>query len=107
MHVNKYLIAIAATISSFSVFAGSALGKINTIYVQPGAVVLDVQNQISRPACATIPGFTIAVDTAQGKATLALLLSAASQSKSITVAGSGVCSLTGNRETILYIGLVN
>ncbi|MCR6475460.1 hypothetical protein NU688_04765 [Variovorax sp. ZS18.2.2] len=103
----KSLIPAMMIAASLPALAGSANGRVNLIAVQPGVIVIEIANQVDRPACATMTGFTIDGSSSEGKNTMALALAAASQNKSISVTGKGVCTLTGNRENIAYVVVVN
>lgn len=104
MKTAKFIIAAVIAAASIPALAGSATGKVTGIIVTVGVVIFSVENQPNLPACAVARAYAIDGSTSDGKNTLAFVLSAASQGKPITVVGRGNCSLTGDRETVLYVG---
>jgi hypothetical protein len=83
-------------------FAGTGNGKVVHISPLPGDVVIfATQIHSSKPACSTAGNdWTIKLDTETGRATYALLLSAASLNKPITVYGTNDCRHWGDREAV-------
>jgi hypothetical protein len=100
----KFSIAALATTISVSALAGTGTGKVTGIIVGP-TLIFSVENSHNRPTCAVSGEFTIDGSTPEGKNTLALILSAASQGKSITIVGSGKCTETGIRESVSYVAI--
>jgi hypothetical protein len=83
-------------------FAGTGSGKVVHISPLPGDVIIfATEIHANRPACSMAGNdWTIKLDTETGRATYALLLSAASMNKSITVYGTGDCRHWGDREAV-------
>lgn len=83
-------------------FAGAGSGKVVHISPLPGDVVIfATQIHSSKPACSNAGNdWTIKLDTETGRATYALLLSAASMNKPITVYGTNDCRHWGDREAV-------
>ncbi len=89
-------------LSSLS-WAGTGYGKVKSILVTVGAIIFSIESPLNLPGCAVGDGYAIDGSTSDGKNTLALVLSAASQGKPIHVVGRGTCGVTGDRETVLYV----
>ena len=100
----KIAIAALAAAISFSASSGTGSGKVTGIIIVPGAVIFTVESPLNIPACSSAGEYAIDGSTSDGKNTLAFVLSAASQGRSVSVMGSGNCSLLAGRETVLYVG---
>jgi hypothetical protein len=103
----KLFMLITTVLLSFSASAGDGSGKVTRIYAHQknngsGVIMFALQNHSNSPICS---GHEWAFDAnnEQGKAMYALLLSAASQGKSVIVKGVGDCSAWGDRERPAWI----
>lgn len=117
---NRYLglklaLALAAGLSplmSTAALASNAgAGTINTVIVnsQGKAFFTQTGSRSGQPSCATTEPNRWAFDvtTAKGQAMLALVLTAYSAGKQVTVNGIGSCPDWGDTETVDYIVTVN
>ena len=103
----KLFMFITAVLLSFFVSAGDGSGKVTRIYALQknnglGVIMFAVQNHSTPPICSSHE-WAFDVNNDQGKAMYALLLSAASQGKSVVVKGAGDCSAWGDRERPAWI----
>ena len=91
--------------ASSLVFAGSGTGKVTRIGVrQPDVVIFTTETHINMPACSTVGNdWALSLNTENGKAMYAFLLSVVAQGKSVSVTGTNECQAWADRETPLYI----
>jgi len=86
-------------------YAGSGSGLVRQIFSVNNEVVFAVDAHVEAPACDKFTNqFEFDGSTADGKSKLAILLAAASGGKSLTVVGTGACSVQG-REVVHYIAV--
>lgn len=85
--------------------SGSANGLVNAIMVHEGnAVFFNVGNHATPPTCgAGSVDWAISLTTEEGRAMYSLLLTAAATKTSISIVGTGLCNVWGDRETPKYI----
>jgi hypothetical protein len=110
---SRAIVRIATTLClTFAALAGSAnagssTGTVTQIMVVTGDVVtFSAGVHQGKPACSTAADdWALSLTTASGKAMYALLLSAQSQGKPITVLGTQACTAWPDRETPQYIHL--
>lgn len=100
--VRKTCVALLLTVAAEMAFAGVGSGRVAHISPLPGDVVIfATQIHSNKPACSTAGNdWAIKLDTAAGRATYALLLSAASSNRPITVYGTNDCRYWGDREAV-------
>ena len=105
----KALVYIAF-LAPLHVMAGDSSGKITTIYSHTkivngeniGVIMFNVENHTGQPDCSGRE-WAFNANDGNGKAMLSLLLSAASQNKSITVKGANNCADWHDREKPYWI----
>ncbi|MGB5398517.1 MAG: hypothetical protein WBN96_15320 [Gammaproteobacteria bacterium] len=109
----KPLLIIFLLVTSSHAFAGDQSGVVQKLFVSgrdyappfqnPSHVSMD-GNYNDRPACATSGYWAINTETEQGKALLTLLITSSATGKSITLYGTGSCSLRPDMETVFQVG---
>ncbi len=105
--MKNIFIIIVLSLFSTNTFAGDSQGKIGTLMVHTGDVVMfsaGVHN--NRPACSSSQ-WALSLKTETGKAMYAMLLSASAQGQTVKVKGNNKCSAWGDRETPVYMWVVN
>lgn len=105
--VKKLLCVCAAMLVSSVGHAGSASGAVTqTLLGTAGILIFKVgTGATGQPSCSTGGEWALLLDTAAGKGTYALLLTAVAQGLTVNVVGNGTCSVWGDRETVSYIYL--
>lgn len=111
--MKKILLAIilmSSLVSINAAMAGSSSGLVSTIYVIEGDIVVFKSGPHQQPSCSSIgdESWAFSLTTSAGKAMYALLLTASSQSKPVTVIGNNLCNSTSlnDRESPYYINVV-
>jgi hypothetical protein len=107
--MKKILLTIPLFCFSFLSYAGNVSGTVGSYIVSSGysKVFLHVNGTSSgQPVCSGGGDWAIdlaGTNPAGGKAALAAIIAASIQGKTITVIGTGDCSVWGDRETVSYI----
>lgn len=109
LHSISKKIGIISSIVTLTIFgnahAGSSSGAVSMLMVHsPEIVIFRAGTHLNKPACSTAgEDWAISLNSHSGRAIYAMLLTAKSQNKNVTVIGQGICSAWGDREAPLYI----
>lgn len=83
--------------------AGTSNGKVTFMIINStNYLFVTAGVKTGSPACGNNNEWAVNLGTAQGKSLYALLLSAQSQDKTVSIVGNGTCSIWADREDILY-----
>lgn len=105
--MKKILVFLVLLLFSSQLLAGTGSGKITTTYAHDknnseGIVIFNVENHTSPPSCSGNE-WAFDLNNELGKAMYSLLLSAATQGKTVTVGGTHDCNAWQDRERPLWI----
>lgn len=95
------LVSFAATAHA----AGSGSGNVAGVNVESASGKFTTATHSGAPSCATTGRWAVDVSTPQGQSLWSAVLLAYSQNKSVTVGGTGTCSVWGDSETVAWIQL--
>jgi hypothetical protein len=104
--MKKLIAVMLCLFSAVDVYAvGAALGNLQFPTIQAGGQVLVAPDQSlgpSKPACNTANRFAFDSTTAVGKSRLGMVLSAIAMGRTVTIVGTGFCTLWGDSEDLSY-----
>ncbi|MCV2884055.1 fibrinogen-like YCDxxxxGGGW domain-containing protein [Aestuariibacter sp. AA17] len=101
-------ICFSALCTPFFTLAGSATGTVERLRIQDNVAVFSVSASapVSRPACATTDNYTVNLQTGEGKANYALIMSALSSRLQVQVDGARDCADRGDTERAAMISIL-
>lgn len=107
IYVNYFkgiVVSIFLSATNGALALGNSTGQVTVpvIGATYGVFMFKAGTPAGQPACVQVPSqpWVLNVKTDGGKATYALLLSAQAQGKTVSVSGTGVCDVWGDRETV-------
>ncbi len=112
MKLMIFFLLFASSVS----YAGNQVGTIQKLFIsgrdypapnQNPTHVFVTGNYNAKPDCASSGYWALNSDTQQGRAILSLLLTANATGKSISLLGTGDCSLRPDMETLFQVGIEN
>ena len=105
--MRTFLVAATFAVCSTAAFAGNSSGTpTGVMAAQNGIVIFSAGTKAGGPACAAVPNdWAVDTSTAEGKAIYALLLTAVSTGRNVSVNGANNCSAWGDRETAAQLQL--
>lgn len=95
----------AALLLNTPAFAGSGSGNVAGVSVESASGKFSTTAHTGAPACATTGRWAVDVSTPQGQSLWSEVLLAYSQNKTVNIAGTGLCSVWGDSETVAWIYL--
>lgn len=103
--ILQMVLGLAAMFSWSAAMAGDGAGKVIQLMAHTGDIVIFSLDggHTGRPACSAPGTWALSLSTQSGRAMYALLLSAQSQGKQVSVHGTGACGAWGDREEPQYL----
>lgn len=107
--MKKTLVSLALAALCSVAGAGQATGTIDNTYSHANGAVLVTLTAAptGAPSCALANRFAIDTNTAGGRAMFQSVITAAAMGKSVTLNGTGACSVWGDAETVSWVYVVN